>query len=222
MRACRVSRQIVLLAALSLLPATAGAAGIRGIGLKGGLSVATLHGRLPTDGLIENGTKLGFGGGMSLSIPLGHNVSFQPELIYAMKGTSFGEFDLTDSTGTTTGKAELLEVLGYIEIPLLARISLPTGGPASPFVMAGPVVGLRVSQQLRVTGDLSDGTDIDLFRGADLGVALAAGLELGRGPVRGTLEGRYTLGLTPAAKSTYSDDARNGSLLVMMGIVLQR
>ena len=46
--------------------------------------------------------------------------------------------------------------------------------------------------------------------------------EMGRGPVCGTFEARYTLGLTPATEDLYSGDARNGDLLVMVGLALRR
>jgi len=215
------SRIIALLVALSLVPPAA-AAGVTGIGLKGGLSIATLHGRLPTDGLVENSSKLGFGGGVWLTLPLGGGFSLQPELNYAAKGTSFGKIDLTDSFGTVVGTAEVLEVVGYFELPLLVRVSAPNRRLASPYLLAGPVVGVRLSQQLRLTGVLSAGSDIDHFRSVDVGVAVGTGLELGRGQVRGVLEGRYTLGLTPATEDIYSGDARNGALLLTMGLALRR
>ena len=219
MRAFRALRLVVFAAAL-LLPATASAR-VTTIGIKAGLSVATLHGSLPTDGVVENGWKLGFGGGVSFGIPLAGGLSLQPEVGYVAKGTSLGNIDLTDSGGNVLGSAELLQTLGYLEVPVLARVSLP-GGLLSPYVLAGPVLGIRVSQRIRVTGDLSYSTGVEYFRSWDLGVGAGAGFELGRGPVRGILEGRYTRGLTAAAEDVYSADARNGDILVSVGVALHR
>ena len=182
MRTVRLSSYLVLAVALSLVPATVTAA-LTEVGFKGGLSAATLHGRLPTGGLIENSSKLGFGGGVWLTIPLGRHFSLQPEL---------------------------------------ARVSFATPGLASPYLLVGPVVGVRLSQQLRITGDISIGADIDFYRSVDVGAALGTGLELGRGQVRGALEARYTPGLTPNTEDFYSGDARNGALLVTMSLALRR
>lgn len=215
----RAFRFVVLAAAL-LLPATASAR-VTTIGVKAGLSVSTLHGSLPTDGFVENGWKLGFGGGVSLGIPLAGGLSLQPELNYVAKGTSLGTLELTGPGGTIIGTVDLLETLGYLEAPVLARISLP-GGLISPYLLAGPVLGIRVSQRLQFTGDASYSTGVDYFRSVDLGIGAGAGFELGRGPVRAILEGRYTRGLTPAAEDVYSGDARNGDILVSLGVALHR
>ena len=219
MRALRTVLSAAFLAAL-LVPAAASAA-VGVIGIRAGLSVATLHGALPTDVVLQNGWKLGFGGGILLSIPLAGGVSLQPELNYVTKGTSLGTVDLTDSTGTSFGTAEILTALAYLEVPVLARVSLP-GGLVSPYLVAGPVLGIRVSQQLRIKGSVSFATDLQDFRAVDLGVAAGGGLELGRGPVRAIVEGRYTRGLTPAAEDSFSSDARNGSILISMGVALHR
>jgi len=221
MRTIRWTSFLVLSAATALVATTA-PAGAVGFGFKGGLSVATLRGSLPTDGLIENSSKLGIGAGGWVAIPLTPNLSLQPELNYVQKGTSLGSFDLTDPFGIVTGTAELLEAVDYLELPVLLRVSFPTGGRVSPYLVGGPVVGFRLSQQLRITGTISAGTDIDLFKSTDFGAALGAGSELGRGQFRGTLETRYTLGLTTVSEDFYSPDAKNGALLVTMGLAIRR
>ena len=85
--------------AAALVSGSASAADITGFGLKGGLSVSTLHGRLPTDALFQNETRLGAGGGVSLCIRLGEHVWLQPEVLYVAKGTSLGKIGLSDSSG---------------------------------------------------------------------------------------------------------------------------
>ena len=56
-----------LAAVLALGPGDASAARLTTIGLKGGLSVATFHGSLPTDPFVRNGSRLGAAGGVSFS-----------------------------------------------------------------------------------------------------------------------------------------------------------
>ena len=176
---------------------------------------------MPTDLAVANGWKLGFGGGLSFAIPLAAGLSVQSGLNYVAKGTSLGTVDLTDPGGSVVGPADVFMDLGYLEIPVLARVSLP-GGLLSPYLMAGPVLGVRVSQRFRITGSVSVDAGVDYFRAVDLGVSAGAGFELGRGPVRAILEGRYTRGLTPAAEDIYSSDARNGDIFVSLGVALHR
>ena len=213
---------IAMMAMLAAGPPSASAVGITAIGIKGGLSVATLHGDLPTDPFVRNRTLLGPGGGVSVTIGLNGLVSLQPELLYAAKGTSLGDIDLTDNAGNPVGTAEVLEAFDYLEIPLLVRIALPTGGLASPYVVAGPAAGRRLSQKLKLTGDASSSGDLDVAKSTDLGLALGGGVEVGRGRIRWSFETRYTLGLTDATRDSYSDNARNGDLLVMAGLAIRR
>ncbi len=221
MRTCRWFSFPAIAATIGLVIVT-GPAGAAAFGLKGGLSVATLHGGLPTDGLVENGSKLGLGVGAWVAIPVGPRLSVQPELNYVQKGTSLGTVEVTDPGGAVIGSAEILEVVNYLELPVLLRVSFPGGGMVSPYLVGGPVVGLRMSQQLRIKGPIDVGTDIDLFRSTDFGAALGAGFELGRGPFRGTFETRYTLGLSTASEDFYSSDAKNGAFLVTLGLAIRR
>lgn len=221
MRTSRWSSTLALIAALSLCPATT-ASGAPAFGLKCGASLATLHGALPTDGLIENGWKGGFAAGAWVFHDLGRSFAIQLETNYVSKGTTLGSIEVTDPFGTPIGTFRVSEVASYLEIPVLLRISIPTGGVAAPFFLAGPAAGFRLAQKVRVSGLVGFSADIDTFKAADLGAALGAGLELGRGPVRGTLETRYTLGLTGATEDFYSTDARNGALLFALGVAIRR
>ncbi len=220
MRRPTVLLSVAVAAMLAPGPASALAAGINAVGLKGGLSVSTLHGDLPTDPFVRNGSRLGFGGGVSLTIGLEGPVSLQPEILFAAKGTSLGTIELTDGSGNPIGTADVVETLDYLEIPLLVRLALPAAGPASPYLVAGPAGGVRLSQKLALTGAGSGSTDLDVAKSTDLGLALGGGLEMGRGRIRWSLETRYTLGLTPATEDSYSDNARNGDLLVMAGVAI--
>jgi hypothetical protein len=221
MRSPAPSIVLALTLALSPVAGPARAAGIAAVGLKGGLSASTLHGSLPTDAFVTNGTRYGIAGGVSLAIGLGGWVTLEPEALFVTKGTTLGSIDVTDAFGNPTGTVDVSLAANYLEIPLLVRVRLPSVGPVSPSLLAGPTAGIRLSQKIRVRGQLNTSSDVDALRSADLGLALGTGVELGRGHVRPTVEVRYTLGLTPAGESSYSDDARNGALLVMAGITLR-
>ena len=222
MRVIAAFFSLALAAALALAFRNASAADIMTIGLKGGLSLSTLHGRLPTDAFIQNGTRRGATGGVFLTIDLGRTISLQPEALFVAKGTSLGNEGVTDASGKLVGTAEDIEAIDYLEIPILLRASLLPGGLASPYLLVGPAVGVRLSQKLMLTGDVSGARPIEIAKPTDLGLALGVGLEVGRGRIRGSVETRYTLGLTTATENTYSDSARNGNLLVTAGLAIRR
>ena len=205
--------------AVLLCPGVA-AAGITMIGLKGGLSASTLHGDLPTDPFVKNETRFGFGGGAFITVGVNRIVSVQPEILFAAKGTSLGNVDVTDPSGNVVGTADVIVKLDYLEFPVLVRLALPAMGGASPYVVAGPAVGVRLSQKLVVTGFGS--SDLQVTKSGDLGLALGAGIGAGHGLIRGTFETRYTLGITQASEDGFSTNARNGDLLITAGVGLQR
>jgi hypothetical protein len=188
-------------------------------GLKAGLGIATLHGSLPTDPFLSHELRKGFGGGAALTFGLGRGLALQPEVLFVTKGTSLGQTNITDWNGTVIGTAEVIEACNYVEIPVLIRVATPTAGALSPFLLAGPAIGVLASQKIVQQGTEGGWFPLDVAKGADLGIALGLGAEFGHGRMRGTIESRYTLGVTPATDASYGD-ARNGSLLVMAGVAI--
>jgi outer membrane protein with beta-barrel domain len=206
-----------VLVAMVLVPSVA-TGRVSMVGLKGGLSASTLHGDVPADP--KNERRLGFSGGAFITVGVNRLVSVQPEILFVTKGTSLGTVDLTDQNGTVVGTADLVMKLDYLEFPVLVRLALPAMGDASPYVVAGPAVGVRLSQKLTLSGFGS--SESHVANSADLGVALGAGITMGRGHIRGSFETRYTLGITRASEDSFSTNARNGDLMITAGIGLQQ
>jgi hypothetical protein len=206
----------VLPAGLTLIAAPAEAVTVH---LKAGFSAATLHGELPVDPFVTRGMRKGVGGGLAVSIPVRHGFSIQPELLYVMKGTTMGEVEFTDAFGNPTGQvATVIQVNDYLEVPVLARIDLPMRGASPPWLLVGPAVGFRLSNDFVVTGEPGMTRDLASVRPVDVGLALGLGAALGRV----SLETRYTLGLTTAGRpTTASQNGRNGALLAMVGFALR-
>ena len=210
---------LVLVAAIAA--AGAADAAITRVSMKGGLSLATLHGDLPTSPFVPNDYRSSGGGGVAVTLGSEGPWSFQPEVLYVSKGTSYGKSELTNSSGGVLGTIETALVMNYLEFPLLARLGFRQREAVSPYLLAGPTFGFRTSQDFQISGALQASTGIDFFRPGDLGVALGSGLEVGRGAYRGLLEARYTLGLLNTAHDTYSSNARNEDLLVMAGLAFR-
>ena len=209
----------LVLASILVFASAPAAADPPSYGLKAGLGIATLHGNLPTDPFFPHGTRRGFGGGAAFTFGLGGGLALQPEVLFVTKGTSLGQVNVTDWNGNVVGTAEVIQACNYVEIPVLLRVTTPTAGALSPFLVAGPAIGVLVSQKIVQQGMDGGWFQLDVARGTDVGIALGFGTEFGRGRARGTIESRYTLGMTPATDASYSD-ARNGSLLVMAGVAI--
>ncbi|MBI1796708.1 MAG: PorT family protein [Candidatus Eisenbacteria bacterium] len=188
--------------------------------LKGGVSIATWYGDLPTDPLFANGSRVGVGAGVGFSFGLTRLIAVQPELLYVEKGTSLGDVTLTDAYGASTGTAHDVLAVDYIELPVLARIALPHARQAAPYLIVGPALGMRGAQRQKVSGDVHLSQAIRFVKDTDVGVAFGIGTEVGSGPRRFEAEARYTLGLTQATEPSYSTNARNGALLLLLGVAI--
>ena len=211
--------RLVLASILAVLAAAPASAGPPIYGFKGGLGVATLHGELPTDPFGAHEARKGFGGGASLMFGLGGALALQPEVLFVTKGTSLGKVNVSDWNGNVVGQSEVIQACNYVEIPMLLRVATPTAGALAPFLVAGPAIGILTSQKIVQQGMDGGLVPLEVAKGTDFGVAMGFGAELGNGSARGTIESRYTYGLTPATNASYSD-ARNGSLLVMAGVTI--
>jgi Outer membrane protein beta-barrel domain len=209
----------LVLASVLVLASAPATAGPPSYAVKGGLGIATVHGNLPTDPFFAHEPRKGFGGGAAFTFELGGGMALQPEVLFVTKGTSLGQVKVTDWNGNVTGTNEVIEACNYVEIPVLLRVATPTAGALSPFLVAGPAIGILASQKIVQQGMDGGLFRLDVAKGADLGIALGLGAELGHGRTRGTIESRYTLGVTPATDASYSD-ARNGSLLFMAGVAI--
>ncbi|GAH00873.1 unnamed protein product, partial [marine sediment metagenome] len=112
--------------------------------------------------------------------------------------------------------------LDYLEIPVLAKIIVPTPGGVKPCLFAGPVLALKLSGKMKaeyagesVEEDIED----EDMKSTDFGLVIGAGLDFGLG-VSGmgklTVDIRYSLGLSTI--STFEgDDVKNGVFSLMVG-----
>lgn len=187
-------------------------AGVTALGFKAGLAAAGQNGANGFDD-----TRAGIGAGFTAGIPLSPHVSLQPEVLYVRKGAKT-TFELTNSQGTVLSSMSVTYAIDYLEIPLLLRVGVPTSGSVEPYFIGGPSVGFKVSEELRF-GDASE--TWDRVSTSDFGLAIGAGLEMGRGRTRWLLEARYTVGLTDIG-SIPDASLRNSVWLVAAGVAWRR
>ena len=216
-RGLMYKRAAVLAVALVIVARPASAQWTLGL-VAGGTSAST-----SSDGLGRSPISpvTGFTGGLSLTVPLTRNVSFAPEILYAMKGTT----DKLSTAGTDVIPQETgTSKIGYIEVPILVRISFGSGS-LRPFVTAGPEVAFRMSCSFAISGTdpFFNGTSKcsqDTYvvesgvKSTDMGALVGLGLSSGRVSV----SVRYDLSLTNSSSDIYGAYSKNRAIMAVVGI----
>ncbi len=195
-----------------LLPNQSSAAELK-VGFKIGVCSANLYGEGMDMGdfLSEDlKSKWGYCVGGFVTYKLNDMFAVQPEVLYTMKGAKYKE-----EIG-----GEILKVwinLTYLEIPVLAKITVPTLGVFKPTLFAGPAVAIKLSGKVKAE---YEGTtieeDFENTKGIDFGFVVGAGIDLGFGVGKLALDLRYTLGLTTISEFE-NDDVKNGVFALMAG-----
>ena len=118
-------------------------------------------------------------------------------------------------------KSEMLENTGinlsYIDIPILAKFSLPTESEFVPYAFAGPSIGILLSAKYEVVNieeDIKDET-----KNIDYGIVLGAGADYKIGAGCLLLDVRYSYGLTTIVDAEGDEDAeaKNTGIMFMIG-----
>lgn len=204
----RTTRHILsatLLAATSLLPC-ASASGQGQIGVLLGATYSTLRG---VDGL--NG-RTGLVGGLSIVLPSEGFLAFQTEALLVNKGAKA-------STGAPGGLK-----LSYVEVPLMARLTLHRGGSMHPHLYAGPYLGIQVDCSVKGTATACDDLPGVNTHSVDIGGMVGGGVDYDVGPL--VLSGgvRYSFGVSKVADFSFDavdESARNGVYALYAGAAIR-
>lgn len=154
-------------------------------GIKAGLNYANLTGsEIKTDAITS------YHAGLVAELKLTEGFSVQPELLYSTQGASY------ENAGE-----EFRNELGYLSIPILAKINLNKAvsldlGPQASFLMSE-----------RKEFDVQDSESFEFGLAAGLGLKITKSI---------FLQGRYVLGLTEASKDAQT---KNSVLQVSAGIL---
>jgi hypothetical protein len=166
------------------------------LGIKGGLSYATLSNKAP-----DFETRTGFAAGIALDMRAGL-IGLQPELLYVQKGVT--------ANGSPSGSSPKLD---YAEVPVLVKLTLGTPG-VQPMIYAGPSVGFRLNCKV-LEANCPSGT----VKSTDWGAVLGGGLRFG-GKKGLTIEGRYTWGLKDIHDVGSGVDQKTRTFLALVGFSL--
>lgn len=167
-------------------------------GIVAGLNFASMGGDIG-DELDES--RLGFMAGGAVEFGLSPAFSIRPELAYTQKGAKVSD-----------GDDELRIKSSYVELPVLAKYTIPMQGTVRPHLIAGPAIAFNASCKLEVEiGGTEDSTDCEdeglEFKSVDFGMVFGAGVDINAF----SLGIRYDLGLTDAP----DDDTISGKNKVL-------
>ncbi|UCD85692.1 MAG: PorT family protein [Deltaproteobacteria bacterium] len=256
---------VALAVVFTLSPASVYAKGVS-IGAKGGLNLANLKGSdvdAFTDADISFGDigtitmiidpeeekKKAASFGVFVTYYINDYFAVQPEFLYSMKGIRgkrswvepwYGPIYDNDMTITY----EQTISLNYLEIPLLAKVSIPMGKSLKHNMFFGPAMGIITSakREYEITGmseelkqiyemfdiPTSGEEDIEDMRSVDFGLVFGLGLDFKLGPGNAVIDARYTLGLINIIKEISIDysfdpaliespDVKNSVISIMAG-----
>jgi hypothetical protein len=178
------------------------------LGIRGGLAFSSLHG----DGVADCGWRQGMCVGVSTEYSILGLVAIQPELLYIQKGA---KCDVNPFTGTDIGETYVVK-LDYVELPVLAAMSVPLPSLVKPKVFAGPYIAYNLKAQ----GSFETGssTDLDFIKAFDYGAVVGVGTDLDFLVAKVMLDGRYTFSLASIHED--GDDVKNRSITVVLGLLL--
>ncbi len=203
----RVGATVVLALAL----ATSLRAQTAEVGLTGGWVRPTLAGSEVQNASARNTV----GGGAFLTLHLSPAFALQPEVLYLNKGAQGSE------QGTSVEFR-----LGYIEVPVLARLTFPIeGSRVRPHIFAGPAVAFRSKCEVNASEAgvsltmACDDPNMDApLKSVDWSITGGAGLSVPLGKISGLLEARYDYGLTKIDNSSAAADVKNRAFMVFAGV----
>lgn len=158
------------------------------IGLKGGINLADLHG---DDVRADTDFKVGAVGGGFVTYSINDWVALQGELLYSQKGAESNQMILGLPVDVT-GK------LDYIEIPVLAKLTIPTNTILTPNIFIGPAFSFLVSANVKAESmgvTIIDEDTKDNQESFDFGMVFGGGVDVKVGTGKLTADVRYVLGL---------------------------
>lgn len=202
------------------MPVVTKTQGLTGVGLKIGIGSSNFYGD-DVEEFEEYGfhfkSKMGLCFGGFLTYNINEMFAVQPEVLYVVKGAKAKE---TISVWGLSYKVKAKASITYLEIPVLARLNIPTQGNFKPHLFAGPCFALKLSDKYKIEIDGEEEEDeIEELKGSDFGLVIGAGADiclsfLGRGRI--IVDIRYTMGL-PTISDVEDEDVKNKVISFMLG-----
>ncbi len=198
------------------------------LGVIGGLNLARLNaGADPElDSFISNLTA--FAGGGVVQFRLTENLALQFEPMYLQKGARVeGSFGDSDSDSSLIFNVNVKARLNYLELPAMLKLALGAG-TTRPYIMAGPMLGLRLSAKETGSYSISGAKqeyDLDIkdqTKSLDFGAGFGAGVSFLAGKNSIFVQGRYALGLANISNDPDDSESKlkTRGIQIMAGLTI--
>jgi hypothetical protein len=209
-------RCLLFVGVLVLTGAAVASAQQRQIGLKAGVSLATLEPRADAVAPGSYDVRTGLTGGVYAVFPVHRRLALQIEALFTEKG---GTQPLDDPRIIQGTVAERLR-FQYLDLPVLARLTGPRIGSASLHAFGGPSFGIRTSAsyQTAFAGAGDFGIEYDIaseVRRFDMALSAGLGADIGS---RLVIDGRYSWGLRDVVDGSVVSRVRNRGFLITTGM----
>jgi hypothetical protein len=158
----------------------------------------------------QSSSRTGLLFGADFAIGFGKYMAVQTGLRFVMKGASS-----TGANGTA-----YVDKLNYLEIPLLLKVTFPLT-EVSPYLLAGPVLGINMSANEDATpnGGTTQTTDLGPFiTGTDFGLLFGGGVAFKIAPkIDLFAQFGYSLGLSNILKNSTTNTLKNNGIQITAG-----
>jgi hypothetical protein len=188
-----------------------------GKGGKLGVVVASISGHKDLSGsTVQTKSLTGYQASLFVSYRQSKVFSYQMELGILSKGYKIPNVSGRDVTDTSIVLVkDVTTLLTYLELPVMAKISLPVRGKYIPYFLGGGYGEYLMSSKLRLSDSLFS-ADYALANAKKIGagVILGAGLDIKAGSGYACLEIRYEMDMTSVIKN---QPAKNRALTFCFG-----
>ena len=222
---------IVALASISLsaTPHAAHAGKAIEWGIRAAMSEAHLSG---SDYSLGGANLYSLGAGVYVDVPLTDRIGIRPEVLKITKGgwdsngyrgVYFAPIDTVPGTPGDTihiwpgGPPTARYAIEYLEVPVLMRYRMSPQGNFQTEFVAGPTMAFTLRSRIREVSPAGQVAALNGVRATDVGLALGAGVHIGRERVRWNIEARFTAGLSNIWQSTTQMSQHNRTLLLLTG-----
>ena len=167
------------------------------VGLYVGVDFASIGGSELNDPGVDYSSRAGFVGGGSFAVQLTRFFSVQTDAGFSTKGYRADALSPINS-GT--------QYIGYLELPILLRASLPISKSVEPYVNLGPAIGVVLDGHFTFDdGRVSE--DDTWIEPLDIGLLAGAGAAIQVGDAGAiTIDIRYNLGLQNIVENAIGND----------------
>ena len=157
------------------------------VGVRVGAALADLRGDLPD--IADPEMKPGLAAGGFVTREFGPGIQLEVDALYVQKGATF-ELETADTEGNVVTDESDVN-LNYLEVPVMLRFDLPTGGVMRPYLIGGGTVNFALSGRIEAALGQPELDIKDDMKPVLAGVTGGLGLRMDRGTFQVALEARY-------------------------------